>query len=268
MTGGWTDEGINKLLMCCKNEVNILNHVGLYDGDLCFCYFSWCIHGVMMCADVVVSNATQVGSNWSADWVWRHVSVYWWPCRLASCKCIQVIYVFEVVCLSQYLTRRLAGKSISKITYFVSSGMLNFNSVSQLCVCLHVPIPKPFCCYHQCYCYYYTINHAYTCTGNNKKISLYISVMLQHQISHHIIAVILSCQIKRRRLCAKIRLLGIIPWAPTHAYANRRWGSPARIQHNSVLRQKVVFMRTWELINCGKAGNFWSLTYWQAEQVN
>jgi len=48
-------------------------------------------------AAVVVSNATQVGCNWSASWVWRHVSIYWWPCRLVIHKCIQVTYFF--VCL-------------------------------------------------------------------------------------------------------------------------------------------------------------------------
>jgi len=35
-------------------------------------------------------------------------------------------------------------------------------------------------------------------------------------------------------------ILGVTPWAPPHAYANRRWGNPARTQHNTVLRQRVV----------------------------
>ena len=35
-----------------------------------------------------------------------------------------------------------------------------------------------------------------------------------------------------------MRLLGIRPW-------DRRWGNPARTQHNPVLRQRVVFMMTY-----------------------
>jgi len=65
-------------------------------------------------------------------------------------------------------------------------------------------------------------------------------------------SVVFPCTIKRRRKwLAKVRLLGITPWAPTHAYTKRRWGNPARTQHNPVLRQRVVFMMTSGLINCG-----------------
>ena len=37
-------------------------------------------------------------------------------------------------------------------------------------------------------------------------------------------------------------ILGIIRLAPPHAYANRRWGNAARMQHNTVLRQRNVLM--------------------------
>jgi len=66
--------------------------------------------------------------------------------------------------------------------------------------------------------------------------------------------------------------LGITPWAPPHDYANRRWGNPARTQHNPVLRQRVMFMMTGGLINCGKAWDFGSvpgtLTHKWEGQVN
>jgi len=73
------------------------------------------------------------------------------------------------------------------------------------------------------------------------------------------ISVIFPCTIKFRRWLAKVRLLGITPWAPSHAYANMRWGNPARTQHNPVLRQTVVFTMTWGLINCEKARDFGSV---------
>ena len=37
-------------------------------------------------------------------------------------------------------------------------------------------------------------------------------------------------------------ILGVTPWAPPYAYANRRWGNPVRTQRNTVLRQRVVLM--------------------------
>jgi len=33
--------------------------------------------------------------------------------------------------------------------------------------------------------------------------------------------------------------LGFTPWAPPHAYVNRRWGNPAGTQHNPILRHRV-----------------------------
>jgi len=36
------------------------------------------------------------------------------------------------------------------------------------------------------------------------------------------------CTIKLSRWHAKIQLLGITPWMPPHAYANRRWGKPSQ----------------------------------------
>jgi len=49
---------------------------------------------------------------------------------------------------------------------------------------------------------------------------------------------------KTQRMACKNMFVGNHPWAPPHAYTNRRWGNPARMQHNFVLRQRVVFMRT------------------------
>ena len=56
-------------------------------------------------------------------------------------------------------------------------------------------------------------------------------------------------------------ILGVTPWAPPHAYANRRWRNPARTQHNTVLRQRVVLMMilAGEGMHCGKAGAFGSV---------
>ena len=68
-------------------------------------------------------------------------------------------------------------------------------------------------------------------------------------------------------------ILGVTPWAPPHAYANRRWGNPARTQHNTVLRQRVVLMMflAGGGMHCGKAGVFGlvhgTLTHLQGEQV-
>jgi len=43
-------------------------------------------------------------------------------------------------------------------------------------------------------------------------------------------SVIFPCTIKpRRRWRAKIRLLCITPWVPTHAYTKRRWGNPVSL---------------------------------------
>jgi len=43
--------------------------------------------------------------------------------------------------------------------------------------------------------------------------------------------------------------------APTCLRKNRRWGNPARMQQNPMLRQKAVYMMTLPgLINCGRAG--------------
>jgi len=84
-------------------------------------------------------------------------------------------------------------------------------------------------------------------------------------------SVIFPCTLKPRRWQAKIQLLGITLLASPHVYAKRRWGHPARMKHNPVLRQRVVFMMTWGLVNCRKAGDFGTvpgmLTHWQEEQT-
>ena len=49
---------------------------------------------------------------------------------------------------------------------------------------------------------------------------------------------------KSRRWRIKIWHLGITPWAPPHAYANRRWGNPVRMQHNPVLGCSIMLMMT------------------------
>jgi len=64
---------------------------------------------------------------------------------------------------------------------------------------------------------------------------------------------------KAKRWLAKLQNMGYNPWTPPHAYANRRWGNPARTQHNSVLWQRAVFVTTGGLINCGNAGDFRSV---------
>jgi len=57
----------------------------------------------------------------------------------------------------------------------------------------------------------------------------------------------------------KDTIFGITPWAPSHAYANKRRGNPARTQQNPVLGCRVVLMMTWWVMDCGKAGNFGSV---------
>jgi len=41
-------------------------------------------------------------------------------------------------------------------------------------------------------------------------------------------------------------------WVLPHGHPNRRWGNPARVQHNTVLKHRVVFMKFGGLVNCGK----------------
>ena len=76
----------------------------------------------------------------------------------------------------------------------------------------------------------------------------------------------------QKKMVGKRMIIGYTPWAPQHAYTNRRCRNPARTQHNPVLRQRVVFMMTWGLINCGNAGDFGSvpgtLTHWRERRVN
>jgi len=45
-------------------------------------------------------------------------------------------------------------------------------------------------------------------------------------------------------MVGKSMIIGYHLRVPPHAYANRRWGNPARMQHNPVLRQRVVFLMT------------------------
>jgi len=85
--------------------------------------------------------------------------------------------------------------------------------------------------------------------------------------------IIFPCSTKSRRFSwwRAIIFLDLTPWAPPHAYVNRRWGNPARTQHNPMLRQRVVFMMTLTgLINCGKAGPLGSLgqylEYWLTDR--
>jgi len=46
---------------------------------------------------------------------------------------------------------------------------------------------------------------------------------------------------KMQNMCKNMTVgpLGINPWVPPYAYANKRWGNPARTQHNSALRHTV-----------------------------
>ena len=52
-------------------------------------------------------------------------------------------------------------------------------------------------------------------------------------------SIIFPCSTKSRRLSRwrAIIFLGMTPWAPPHAYVNRRWGNPAGTQHNPMLRR-------------------------------
>ena len=78
-------------------------------------------------------------------------------------------------------------------------------------------------------------------------------------------SVIFPWTIKSRRWRATERM-GITLWAPTHAYTNRRWGNPVRMQHNALLGHSIVFMMIIRLITCRKAGDIRSVpgmwTHW------
>ena len=45
---------------------------------------------------------------------------------------------------------------------------------------------------------------------------------------------------KTQKMACKNTIVGYHPVGAPHTYVNRRWGNPARTQHNSVLRQRVV----------------------------
>jgi len=45
---------------------------------------------------------------------------------------------------------------------------------------------------------------------------------------------------KIQKMVNKDMTLGYHLYAPTHAYANRRWGNPAGMQHKPVLGHRVV----------------------------
>jgi len=57
-------------------------------------------------------------------------------------------------------------------------------------------------------------------------------------------SVIFPCTIKVQKIMVgKSTIIGYHPVGAPHAYANR-CGNPARMQHNPVLRRRVVFMMT------------------------
>jgi len=64
---------------------------------------------------------------------------------------------------------------------------------------------------------------------------------------------------KIQKMSNKDMTFGYQPWAPPHAYTNRRWKNPARMQDNLVLRHRVMLMMTQGLKDCRKAGDFGSV---------
>jgi len=57
-----------------------------------------------------------------------------------------------------------------------------------------------------------------------------------------------------------IQRLGITPLVLPHAYANRMWGNPARMQHNPVLKRRVMLMMTLRADGLWKCWGFWFST--------
>jgi len=52
--------------------------------------------------------------------------------------------------------------------------------------------------------------------------------------------VIFPFQQKTQKMACKNTILVYHPWVPPHGYANRRWGNPARMQHNSTNAEGCV----------------------------
>ena len=67
------------------------------------------------------------------------------------------------------------------------------------------------------------------------------SIRIIHGASACVIFILLQ---EIQKMANKDITFGYHPWAPSHAYANRRWVNPAGTQHNPMLWRRVMLIMT------------------------